>query len=940
MVSGGRQVGNAGRGRSMMTLIERAAEITTLRGALRCTTEGDGRVVVVSGPTASGKTELVQAFARTADEQGAVVLTATAGRSHQNRPLGVVAELMRQAESYSAQVRQLTDSAVLTATLHMHGTGGAEHVRPSVLHGLWTELAMLAQARPVVIVVDDVQHADVASVTTLLFLARRANNGRVMLVFALAAEAGPTRPRLRSELLRLPHCQRIRLAPLSPAGLADLLGEVMPAARAEALAAEAYQVSGGSPLLGRGLLVDNRRQGEPAPGLDVGDGYVRAVVSCLHRTGAEVRRVAQGVALLGDGCSTALAAELLDMHTVLVAQATATLRDAGLLGPDGGFRHPLARVAVLETLTADDLVGLHAQAAITRYRQGAPAVTVARHLVAAGHPSAEWTIRSLCHGAEEALALGELDLALNCLHLAEQQCSDDRQRAGIRTMLAAVEWRIDPAAASRHLPALTCALEQGLVTGRHAAIVIEFLLWSGEFDQARAALSRLVERAGRADGAAMVTVAVLRPWLVHAFPEFGPLLEAGRRRGGPELPAPVHPGAQLPGATALTESSSPVEVLARTERVLAQCDPDDLNIGTITASLAELMYADELEKAGSWCDRLLRAVNDRCAPLWQALLTAMRAGITGRQGNLQGAEQQARSALALLPAASWGVAIGIPMATMIIAAVGLGKLDEAAAYLAVTMPPGVYKTAFGLHYLHARGRYHLAVHRFDEALADFQHSGELMRRWGRDLPAVLPWRSDAAVAQLALGRPEQARELLREQLGLLTASQHRARGLTLRVLASTVPPAERLPLLREALELFESSGDRLAFAQVFADISSTQELLGARQQAEVSARRAHLWARQCGAEAVVRGLLPVTVDVGVDEGTWPAEDGPAVTDLSDAERRVASLAASGHTNRQIADELFVTVSTVEQHLTRVYRKLNVRRRADLPWQLQPGGRQR
>ena len=57
--------------------------------------------------------------------------------------------------------------------------------------------------------------------------------------------------------------------------------------------------------------------------------------------------------------------------------------------------------------------------------------------------------------------------------------------------------------------------------------------------------------------------------------------------------------------------------------------------------------------------------------------------------------------------------------------------------------------------------------------------------------------------------------------------------------------------------------------------------------------------------------------------------------LSEAERRVAGLAARGHTNRQIAATLHITVSTVEQHLTRVYRKLDVKRRSDLPARL-PG----
>jgi DNA-binding CsgD family transcriptional regulator len=59
----------------------------------------------------------------------------------------------------------------------------------------------------------------------------------------------------------------------------------------------------------------------------------------------------------------------------------------------------------------------------------------------------------------------------------------------------------------------------------------------------------------------------------------------------------------------------------------------------------------------------------------------------------------------------------------------------------------------------------------------------------------------------------------------------------------------------------------------------------------------------------------------------------AVTILSEAERRVAALASRGYTNRDIAARLYLTVSTVEQHLTRAYRKLQVSRRRDLPTEL-------
>jgi DNA-binding CsgD family transcriptional regulator len=56
---------------------------------------------------------------------------------------------------------------------------------------------------------------------------------------------------------------------------------------------------------------------------------------------------------------------------------------------------------------------------------------------------------------------------------------------------------------------------------------------------------------------------------------------------------------------------------------------------------------------------------------------------------------------------------------------------------------------------------------------------------------------------------------------------------------------------------------------------------------------------------------------------------PGWGELTASERRVAELAAAGHTNRQIAVELFVTVKAVEWHLGNVYRKLDIRGRKQL-----------
>lgn len=82
------------------------------------------------------------------------------------------------------------------------------------------------------------------------------------------------------------------------------------------------------------------------------------------------------------------------------------------------------------------------------------------------------------------------------------------------------------------------------------------------------------------------------------------------------------------------------------------------------------------------------------------------------------------------------------------------------------------------------------------------------------------------------------------------------------------------------------------------------------------------------------GLLALEPRAGPGGGRWPERVGgpgpdAAIAKLSGAESRVAFLAARGHTNKAISVILSVTVSTVEQHLTRVYRKLNIQDRREL-----------
>jgi DNA-binding CsgD family transcriptional regulator len=162
----------------------------------------------------------------------------------------------------------------------------------------------------------------------------------------------------------------------------------------------------------------------------------------------------------------------------------------------------------------------------------------------------------------------------------------------------------------------------------------------------------------------------------------------------------------------------------------------------------------------------------------------------------------------------------------------------------------------------------------------------------------------------------------------------RTRGISLRALALTSHPAKRTALLRESAEMLRDSGARLELAYTFTELSNAHLALGEHGRAHWAARQARNLAERCGARTLAdlpdaggRGSSP---EAGPGAGPEVSPGTRLLPQLSDAEQRVAMLAAYGHTNGQIARKLYITVSTVEQHLTRVYRKLGVASRAELP----------
>jgi DNA-binding CsgD family transcriptional regulator len=101
---------------------------------------------------------------------------------------------------------------------------------------------------------------------------------------------------------------------------------------------------------------------------------------------------------------------------------------------------------------------------------------------------------------------------------------------------------------------------------------------------------------------------------------------------------------------------------------------------------------------------------------------------------------------------------------------------------------------------------------------------------------------------------------------------------------------------------------------------------GRRGQARQVLAEALTYARSCGADWHAQQALIELRRAGGRAGRIPPGQ------LSPQEKAVARLARAGRTNREISRELYLSVNTVETHLAHAYRKLGIRRRAELTGQ--------
>jgi DNA-binding CsgD family transcriptional regulator len=338
-----------------------------------------------------------------------------------------------------------------------------------------------------------------------------------------------------------------------------------------------------------------------------------------------------------------------------------------------------------------------------------------------------------------------------------------------------------------------------------------------------------------------------------------------------------------------------------------------------------LIWSDEVDVAeAAWQVALARA-GSAGSQLEAALARCYLAICANARGDRAAAEPLARAALdAVLEAR---VPAGPnPIAPLAEAMVARGAASVAVALVEehldeITRTSVSYPIA-----LFNRGRARMAAGDTG-GLADVLAAGRRMVAEGAGNPAVAPWRSVAGTWLVAHGDVERGSQLVSEELALATGfGAPSAIGIALTAASSIADGADSVATAERAVRTLERSPARGALAEAHACHGRALACAGAHVEAREPLRLALDLAHRLGALALAERTRAELVAAGA-RPRRPALTGPAA--LTPSEERVARLAATGRSSSAIADELVVSVRTVDMHLSRTYRKLGIDGREEL-----------
>ena len=794
-----------------------------------------------------------------------------------------------------------------------------------VVYGARWAIEELTTSQPLLLLVDDLHWADPASLQALDLLSATIEQLPCLIVLGIRSGERVSAPEALSRLVAA--SKVLTPQPLSREAVADLVRGVRPTAT-DAAIDDMHRTSGGVPFYVTEMLAS---EGTP-------ESVIGSLTGRLSRLSPTACRTAQAVCVLGDDATVGSVAELTAMTADAVAADLARLTAAQILANRNGrpaAAQPLVADCVVAMLSATEISDLHSRAATVLAGRGASRASVAEHLVLT-LPAANADTRSrLVEQGEVALASGLPKRAAEFLQRAIEEgplgpedvallSASARALTGIGRLDAALElWdKAGQLAADSNARAQLRA-EAGdalVIAGRHRDAQTAFgelLALDGPGPGKQRLLARMV-MAGLLRGEALEQV---REQVAHVLEHSG---SADTHEDRLNLAA----GAVLQ-TFAGTDAEQARELAIRAVGGGALLDEETADGSALYLASGVLDWVSAFIEGDALLTSAIEDARERSSLMGLATASTCRGHLRMRMGMITEALLDLDTAMAQR-SHGWNAYLAPLLSAQVECRIARGDLDQAAAHRDeleglshVPGSTGAYATHALAELASAQADHELAAHLYSEV-------GRMVSD-RLDNPAILPWRAGESLARIRLGDTRAAVSLARENLELAQRfGAPYAVAQAMRTVAAVDASIDRIGMLREALEVLRHTQAPRLEAQIATDLAGMVLLShGMSQTSEVVAllRRAESYASFQELRPLGDRVHRLLERIGEPVKRSSVE---TINSLTMSERRVADLAAAGLSNRQIAQQLFVTVKAVEWHLSNVYRKLGIRSRTRLP----------
>jgi DNA-binding CsgD family transcriptional regulator len=930
--------------------LERDREVALLDEALAAAHGSAGRVILIEGEAGIGKTTLLGAALVCARRLGLRALLARGGEHEREFGFGIVRQLFEDALLAVADDERLAvlkGHASQAAPLFGLCEGPPEADPAAVQHGLYRLTLNLARRTPLLLVIDDVQWADPASLRWVLYLARRIEHAPVCVLLARRPGELDAPEDLLRQLLAEPAVAKLELGPLSQGACERLVVGILPQPEPE-LCAVCYHQTAGNPFFLRELchtLADERlpsHQDLLDSARRLGPERLRnSVLVRLFRMPAAARELVRAVAVLETDAELRHAAALAGLEVEEASSAADQLAAARILGQGTPLRfaHPILRATVYRELSAAHRGALHRRAAELLAADG-QLERGAAHLLATPPQGDARVVALLRAAAGRALTHGAVETAAALLARVLREPPPPDQRAAVHLDLGHAERLANRPEAQAHL---RIAFEDAASPAQRARAAGELsaalLACGGRPQEALELLRGAAKELRPSDPTRALelevdaaSLAVLGGrwreregnWLAELAQGADPRIPAGRRLLG----VLAYDALATPG----TASHEVATLLDRAEAhgsVWKDPAPWQYQSMALTVVAFAEIALDRLDAVHQHLTEVCQRAHALGSVAGEIGALAVRGRVEYLRGDLVDAEDHLRQACALIEEAGHWDYVDLPVSQLVLVLVERGREDEARRLLrthgldAPELPHGHLTSQF---LAEARITLWLAMGDASRACNDANALERMVQR--RRSPALLSGGGLMALAALAGGDGQRARRLARHQLAdarrFGTAS---AVGHALRALGLIEGKARGLRHLAQSVEMLSQSPCQLEYARALLDQGSALRREGQRIQASTPLRQALDLATAAGAERLAKRARAELHLCGL-RPRRAALSGPE--SLTAAEQRVAELAAQGHANAEIARLLVVTLRTVETHLSAIYRKLDINGRGELP----------